>query len=171
MKFIPNIECSPPPPPFWSKMGDLNRKISMGRPYCTRTRTRKAGKLKVLVLVLGAQTSLRNTSTRKWNRSLPLDGFRSPSSPDMSDTLLRQTSRAPVYCMGPKLPAYRKDPLVGLYSYEYGTVDCWLHLLADCPTVQYSTVLYLLYRTSTVICKSTYSYRTSTTSEPSTVLE
>ena len=23
----------PPPPPFWSKMGDLNRKILMGRPY------------------------------------------------------------------------------------------------------------------------------------------
>ena len=25
----------PSPPPFWSEMGDLNRKISMGRPYCT----------------------------------------------------------------------------------------------------------------------------------------
>ena len=32
MKFIPNIEI-PPPPPFWSEMGDLNREILMGRPY------------------------------------------------------------------------------------------------------------------------------------------
>ena len=41
MKFICNIEC--PPPTFWGKIGDLNRKILMGRPYeyeydCTRTR-------------------------------------------------------------------------------------------------------------------------------------
>ena len=36
MKFIPNIECSPPPPPFWSEMGDLNRKITMGRPHLLR---------------------------------------------------------------------------------------------------------------------------------------